>query len=258
VTASFRLPAAPRVVPLADVAWQPWRNGRGRTRELLAWPDARDWRVRLSVAEIDEAAPFSAFEGVERWFAVIEGGGVELCVDGHVHRMLPGTAPLRFCGDASVDGSPIAGTTRDLNLMVQGGAGAMAVAQNGAWWSPRSCADRDGPLGEPGRVATSRAAAQGGLYASRPAAQAGPYASRPAAQAGFYAARPVHWTAQLDARRTVVSIEGELAADALLWFERAPQRLHVQLLQPAESPGSSPGWWLAAFPQAAAPEHDRA
>jgi len=236
VTSSFRLPAAPRVVSLADVPWQPWRNGRGRTRELLAWPDAQDWRVRLSVAEIAEAAPFSAFEGVERWFAVIDGGGVDLRVDGEVHRLLPSTAPLRFSGGAAVDASPIAGTTRDLNLMVRGGAGAMAVAQNGAWWSPRSCADGDVPPGEPGRAAKSRATAQ----------------------AGFYAARSVHWTAQLDARRTVMSIEGQLPADALLRFERAPQRLHVQLLHPAESPGCTPGWWLAAFPQAAPPGHDRA
>ena len=30
--------------PLADVAPQPWRNGGGVTRELLAWPAAGDWR----------------------------------------------------------------------------------------------------------------------------------------------------------------------------------------------------------------------
>ena len=31
----------------------PWRNGGGVTRELLAWPHGADWRVRISVAEID-------------------------------------------------------------------------------------------------------------------------------------------------------------------------------------------------------------
>jgi len=236
VRASFRLAEAPRVVALADVRWQPWRNGRGRTRELLAWPDAHDWRVRVSVAEIGETAPFSAFEGVERWFAVIEGGGVELRVEGAARRMLVGGAPIRFDGGASVEASPIAGTTRDLNLMVRGGDGAMAVAQADAWWEPRSRADGEVRLDEPGRADASRARAQ----------------------AGFYAARSVHWTAQLDTRRTVVSIEGELPRDSLLWFERAPRRLRVQSLQPDESPGTTPGWWLAAVPRAAVPEHDRA
>ena len=57
---------------------QPWRNGGGVTRELLAWPDGGDWRVRVSVADIDADGPFSAFPGVERWFAVLEGAGVAL------------------------------------------------------------------------------------------------------------------------------------------------------------------------------------
>ena len=41
-----------RQVRLADCAFVPWRNGVGRTRELLAWPTAADWLVRVSVAEI--------------------------------------------------------------------------------------------------------------------------------------------------------------------------------------------------------------
>ena len=221
MTASFRVPAAPRVVALADVPWQPWRNGRGRTRELLAWPDAQGWRVRVSVAEIAQAAPFSAFEGVERWFAVIEGGGVDLRVDGAAHRLHVGAGPLRFDGGAAVEASPIEGPTRDLNLMVRGGSGSMAIAADDVWWMPCSVAERD-------------------------------------AQAGCYAARPVRWAAQLDARRTVVSLEGELPAHALLWFERAPRRLRVQAVARDESPGTTPGWWLVAFPQAPAPEHDGA
>lgn len=30
-------------IALDTVPRQPWRNGGGSTRELLAWPDATDW-----------------------------------------------------------------------------------------------------------------------------------------------------------------------------------------------------------------------
>jgi environmental stress-induced protein Ves len=34
--------------------------------------------LRISVAEITRDGPFSAFAGVQRWFAVLEGAGVML------------------------------------------------------------------------------------------------------------------------------------------------------------------------------------
>ena len=51
------------VVRLEDAAPQAWRNGGGVTRELLTWPNADDWIVRLSVADIEKDGPFSAFPG---------------------------------------------------------------------------------------------------------------------------------------------------------------------------------------------------
>ena len=59
---------------------QPWRNGGGLTRELLAWPSRDDWALRISVADIRADGPFSAFPGVDRWFAVLEGDGVLLAL----------------------------------------------------------------------------------------------------------------------------------------------------------------------------------
>ena len=58
----------------------PWRNGGGVTRELLTWPplSGDDWAVRVSVATIDKDGPFSAFPGIQRWFAVLDGAGVQL------------------------------------------------------------------------------------------------------------------------------------------------------------------------------------
>ncbi|SFU97382.1 hypothetical protein SAMN05216350_11048 [Polaromonas sp. YR568] len=109
------------VVRLADVPATPWRNGGGVTRELAMWPDAGDWAWRMSVADVDKSGPFSKFEGIERWFAVLEGAGVQLDVAGVPHRVTAGDAPLYFDGAATTDCELIDGKTRDFNLMVRRG-----------------------------------------------------------------------------------------------------------------------------------------
>ena len=59
----------------------PWKNGGGTTRELLSWPPGvADWHWRISVAQVETEGPFSRFDGVQRWFAVLDGEGVELAL----------------------------------------------------------------------------------------------------------------------------------------------------------------------------------
>ena len=111
------------VVHLADIPATPWRNGGGVTRELAMWPDAGDWAWRMSVADVDKSGPFSKFEGIERWFAVLEGAGVQLDVAGVPHRVTAGDAPLFFDGAADTGCELIDGKTRDFNLMVRRGSG---------------------------------------------------------------------------------------------------------------------------------------
>ena len=125
----------------ADVVPQPWRNGGGRTRELLAWPSAADWLVRVSLADIDADGPFSAFPGVDRWFMVVEGAGVRLSwpASGRPEQTLvPGDAPLRFDGGDPPECRLVRGPTRDLNLMSRGGDAVMESVRAGlAWSDPR-------------------------------------------------------------------------------------------------------------------------
>jgi len=109
------------IVQLAHIPATPWRNGGGVTRELAMWPDAGDWAWRMSVADVDQSGPFSKFEGIERWFAVLEGAGVQLAVAGVPHRMTAADAPLFFDGGAVTDCELIDGKTRDFNLMVRRG-----------------------------------------------------------------------------------------------------------------------------------------
>ncbi len=106
-------------VDLNQVSPTPWRNGGGLTRELVAWPQADDWSWRLSVAEVASDGPFSQFDSVQRWFAVLAGNGVRLDFAGHSHRLTSDSAPLCFDGAAPVFCSLLDGATQDLNLMVR-------------------------------------------------------------------------------------------------------------------------------------------
>lgn len=132
----------PHFVPLSRATPQPWRNGGGVTRELLAWPHAGGgtsdhWTVRVSVADITQDGPFSAFPGIDRCFAVLEGAGVELILEERPIRLSPGDPPVQFDGAAAPGCRLLDGSTRDLNLMVRRAAGRarMAQALRGAPWT---------------------------------------------------------------------------------------------------------------------------
>ena len=125
-----------RCIPAARIAPEPWRNGGGRTRELLAWPSSANWRLRVSLADVDRDGAFSAFPGVQRWFAVVEGAGVALAFDGAAERRLVlGDAPLGFDGAAAPACRLLGGPTRDLNLMLRDGRGTMQAVVAGQDWA---------------------------------------------------------------------------------------------------------------------------
>jgi len=126
----------PRLVRSLEVPAQRWLNGGGLTRELLAWPDAAAWQVRVSVADVDADGPFSAYPGVQRWFTVLKGTGVELTVGAAVHRLERGDPPLSFFGDTPTGCRLLGGSTQDLNLMLRRAEGTMASAADGRSWTP--------------------------------------------------------------------------------------------------------------------------
>ena len=119
---------------------QPWRNSSKLTRKLLAWPSRDAWALRISVADIRADGPFSAFPGVDRWFAVLEGHGVCLCLPEGRRSVQTTDAPLAFQGEAAPHCDLLDGATRDLNLMIRrdAGRGAMQRAQVGEDFAPRA------------------------------------------------------------------------------------------------------------------------
>ena len=130
---------------LADVAAIPWKNGGGLTRDLLLWPprSARSpdaWAVRISVAEVTQSGPFSAYPGVARWFCVLQGAGVMLRFKEGQHTLTPDSPPLHFDGALAPGCELAAGPTLDLNLMARQSAGRaeMGRAVAGVPWVSRA------------------------------------------------------------------------------------------------------------------------
>jgi len=105
------------VVRLDDAAPHPWRNGGGVTRELLTWPNADDWILRLSVADIEKDGPFSAFPDVQRWIVALTGVGMELGEPFNV-QLEPGLPVYAFDGRFAPMCTLTSGPTQDLNLMI--------------------------------------------------------------------------------------------------------------------------------------------
>jgi uncharacterized protein len=124
-----------RQIHAESVAPTPWRNGGGRTRELLTRPEGEQWQLRISLADIDRDGPFSAFPDTQRWFSVVAGAGVALRFEDREPTLTPDSPPLCFDGAAAPDCRLIDGPTRDLNLMVRQGTALMADARAHQEWT---------------------------------------------------------------------------------------------------------------------------
>lgn len=108
----------PQVVPANEHRRERWRNGLGWTRAIAAWPDGPDWRWRLSIAEIEQVAPYSPFPGVDREQVLLEGEGLRLRFDdGQTLDLAPPCGQARFAGERPVTGEPVAGRAVAFNLM---------------------------------------------------------------------------------------------------------------------------------------------
>jgi len=107
-----------RVIPANEYRRERWRNGAGWTRQIVAEPAVGEWRWRLSIAEIEQDAPFSQFPGVDRELVLLTGNGLRLRFDdGETRELQPPHERARFAGERTVHGELIDGPTQDLNLM---------------------------------------------------------------------------------------------------------------------------------------------
>jgi environmental stress-induced protein Ves len=114
-----------RILRESDCPSVAWKNGQGRTRQLAIYPadaGSDEFLWRISVAEVDSAAPFSSFPGVDRQIALLHGTGFTMTLDKQQrHALTAPFEPFAFPGEASVDVELANGATRDFNLMLRRG-----------------------------------------------------------------------------------------------------------------------------------------
>jgi environmental stress-induced protein Ves len=106
-------------LPANEYRRERWRNERGWTREVYRHPEgAADWAWRVSIAEIDQDAPFSAFPGCDRELVLLAGEGMRLVFDdGEVATLMPPHERMRFAGERPLHAELLDGPTHDFNLM---------------------------------------------------------------------------------------------------------------------------------------------
>ena len=102
----------------------PWKNGGGVTREIACWPPGAgmdDFQWRLSIATIAASGPFSAFPGVDRIIALLDGPGARLATsDGAIdHALNRPFEPFSFPGEAAIHGTVLGEASSDFNVMTR-------------------------------------------------------------------------------------------------------------------------------------------
>jgi len=116
--------SVPERFDLRTITPQPWKNGAGLTREIaFGGASAMDFDWRISLAEVERDAPFSAFAGIERCIVLWRGAGMRLrSADGAIdHALVTPLAPFRFSGDVALDASLVDGSSSDFNVMTRRG-----------------------------------------------------------------------------------------------------------------------------------------
>jgi uncharacterized protein len=114
-----------RILRERDCPRVAWKNGQGRTRQLAIYPadaDTETFLWRISVAEVDSAAPFSSFPGIDRQIALLRGAGFTMTLDGQQrHALVVPFESFAFPGEAAVQVELANGATQDFNLMLRRG-----------------------------------------------------------------------------------------------------------------------------------------
>lgn len=109
----------------ADYQTQPWKNGRGETREI-AVDTASPFRWRLSWATIPESGPFSAFPGYDRHFVLLAGLPIALAHESREAKLVPPLRAQTFKGEWETHAT-VKGPAEDFNVFVRRGSARAGV-----------------------------------------------------------------------------------------------------------------------------------
>ncbi|MGN6728711.1 MAG: HutD/Ves family protein [Rhodanobacteraceae bacterium] len=108
-------------LPASSHRIEPWANGLGQTAVILREPDDGNWRVRISVAQVERDGPFSEMPDTQRLLVPLDAAMELRHPDGRVQHA-DRFGVLRFDGAPAPFGILPEGATRDFNLMLRDGA----------------------------------------------------------------------------------------------------------------------------------------
>lgn len=113
-----------QLIQYASLMPAPWKNGGGSTTEIAVFPpgagfDDFDWRV--SLATITQDGPFSAFPGIDRTLALVDGDGVLLDFGDERVVLSPSEPLIEFDGEEIVHATVSGANTTDFNVMTRRG-----------------------------------------------------------------------------------------------------------------------------------------
>ena len=95
---------------------KPWKNGFGKTREIIHQAVGPNLAWRLSLAVVNGDGPFSEFAGFERILTVVQGDGMRLVGQKTDYDARPFT-PVRFPGCESIFGHCKSAPIENFNLI---------------------------------------------------------------------------------------------------------------------------------------------
>ena len=107
-----------RVLTPADYRSTSWKDGGGRTTEIVSYPhgaglDRFIWRA--SVADVERNGPFSGFPGVDRTLVLLQGAGLILSGVGEPLEVRAHFEPVKFAWLTI----PVADKPRDEQVRIQ-------------------------------------------------------------------------------------------------------------------------------------------
>jgi environmental stress-induced protein Ves len=108
----------------SDYSVMAWKNGKGKTTELMSGKDAGDesFLWRLSIASVSEDGCFSDFSGYNRVLIMLAGNGMSLIHDNDRRDILDKKFDFcRFSGDKKTVSKLKNGPIKDFNIICQNG-----------------------------------------------------------------------------------------------------------------------------------------
>jgi hypothetical protein len=113
-----------RIVTPGEFRRQPWNNGAGVTEQIVRWPDSEDYAIRISIADLRDAAPFSRFPGYRRWSFLAGGAPITLCIGGIAHDLVALGDHIEVAGEVAIACARPPSPSRLLNVLVRDGTDA--------------------------------------------------------------------------------------------------------------------------------------